>query len=310
MALNKKGMIFTILTISILSLFVISYGAYNLIQDRDPTSKRIKTLNNFAISVEHDLPRQLFISGYRAIFLFDKEILESGTYIDDANISLNEIFFNGTISGVHQDLMEDATFQAIQNFLTKNANKINADAELLNPEISLTQEDPWNIKIVLSTTLIIEDKGNLVSWNKPTLIEAYIPIKNFEDPLYSVSTQGNVINKINQTPYATFVTGSDYSNLSSHFQNSYYKASTSAPSFLDRLQGNLNANQNGIESLVNPQKLTDGGITVKYKSLIDYIYFSQTNPQKYQVPSISNLILDDEDNHLETYNVSGVAIPI
>lgn len=310
MALNKRGIIFTILTISILSLFAISYGAYNLIQDRDPINKRINTLNNFVASVEQDLPRQLFISGYRAIFLFNKEIIESGVYIVNINTSLSEIFFNGTILGAHQDLMEDATFQAIQNSLTKNANKINANVKLLNPEIALTQEDPWHIKIILNTTLIIEDKGDLVSWNKSILIKSYIPIKNFEDPLYSISTQGYVINKINQTPYSIFVTGSNYENLTSHFQNSYYKASTSAPSFLDRLQGNLNANPNGIESLVNPQKLTDNGIDVKYKSVIDYIYFSQANPQKYQIPSITNLILDDENNHLEIYNVSEIAILI
>lgn len=310
MALNKKGMIFTILTISLLSLFAISYGAYNLVQDREPTNKRINTLNNFVASVERDLPRQLFISGYRAIFLLDKKILESGSYINDVNISLNEVFFNGTLDGIHQNLMEDATFQAIQNFLTKNANKINANIRLLNPEISLIQEDPWNLKVILNITLIIEDKGNLASWNKSTLIESYIPIKNFEDPLYSVNTRGNVINKINQTPYSTFVTGLNYENLKSHFENSYYKASASAPSFLNRLQGNLNPNQNGIESLVNPQKLTDAGIDVKYKSVVDYIYFSSYDPQKYKISPVNNLILDNEDNHLEIYNVSDVAILI
>lgn len=310
MALNKKGMIFTIVTITLLSLFATSYGIYTLIQDQSSTNKRIDTLNNFVASVEQDLPRQLFISGYRAIFLFDKRILDSGSYIENVNDSLNELFFNGTLNGVHQDLMEDATFPAIQDFLTGNANKVNANIELLNPQISLTQEDPWNLKIILNTTLIIEDKGNLVTWNRSASIESYISVENFEDPLYSVNTFNKVTNKINQTPYSTFVTGSNYENLSSHFQNSYYKASTSAPSFLDRLQGNLSANQNGIESLVNPQNLVDQGISVQYKSVVDYIYFSSDNPQKYQVPSVSNLILDDEDGHLEMYNVSGVAVPV
>lgn len=206
--------------------------------------------------------------------------------------------------------MEDATFTAMQNFLAGNANKINADIELLNPEITLTQEDPWNLKVVLNITLIIEDRGKLVSWNRSALIESYIPIKDFEDPIYSTNTFGKVTNKINQTPYSTFVTEGDYTNLTSHFGNSYYIASTSAPSFLNRLQGNLIANQNGIESLVNPQKLIDQGISVKYKSVVDYIYFSSDDPQKYTVPTISNLILDNEDNHLATYNVSGVAVPV
>ncbi|MCK5449914.1 hypothetical protein KAI32_03540 [Candidatus Pacearchaeota archaeon] len=310
MALGKKGMIFTIITISLLSLFAVSYSACYLIQDRSAINKRINTLNNFVASVEQDLPRQLFISGYRSVFLFNKRILDTGSYITDVNSSLNEIFFNGTLEGVQQDLMEDATFTAMQNFLTRNANKINANVELLDPKISLVQEDPWNLKIILNITLIIEDKGGLVSWNRSASIESYIPIKDFEDPLYSTNTLGKVTNKINQTPYLTFVDGADYTNLTSHFENSYYKASTSAPSFLNRLQGNLTADQNGIESLVNPQKLIDQGISVQYKSVVDYIYFSSDNPQKYTVPAINNLILDNEDNHLAIYNVSGVAVPV
>ena len=302
-------MIFTIITITLLSLFAVSYGAYNLIQDRSAINKRINTLNNFVASVEQDLPRQLFISGYRAVFLFNRKILDTGSYINDVNSSLNEIFFNGTLDGVHQDLMEDATFTATQNFLTGNAKKINANIKLLNPKIFLTQEDPWNLKIILNLTLIIEDKSGLVSWNRSASIESYIPIKDFEDPLYSTNTFGKVTNKINQTPYSVFVTGADYTNLTSHFENSYYKASTSAPSFLNRLHGNLTGDQNGIESLVNPQKLIDQGISIQYKSVVDYIYFSSGNPQRYTVPAISNLILDNEDNHLVIYNVSGVAVP-
>ncbi|MDH3324243.1 MAG: hypothetical protein OEL89_01240 [Candidatus Peregrinibacteria bacterium] len=303
-------MVFTLITITLLSLFVVSYGAYSLVQDRSSVNKRINTLNNFVSSTEQDLPRQLFISGYRSVFLFDKKILDTGSYIWDVNASLNEIFFNGTLDGVYQDLMEDATFSAMQNFLTGNANKINADIQLLNPIISITQEDPWNLKIALNITLIIEDRGGLVKWNRSEQIVNYIPIENFEDPVYAVNTQNKVSNKVNRTPYSVFVSGADYTNLISHFENSYYRASASGPSFLNRLQGDLSADQNGIESLVYPQDLISQGISVKYKSVVDYIYFSSENPQAYSVPAVNNLILDDEDNHLEIYNVSGVAVAI
>lgn len=308
MVLNKKGIIFTLVTVTILSLFAVSYGTYTLVQDHSATNKRITTLNNFISSVERDLPRQIFISGYRAIFLMEKRILDEGQYITNVNNSLNELFFNGTFDGTHQNIMDEATFPNIQNFLTNNADKINAQIELLNPTISITQEDPWNLKITLNTTLIVKDKNNIASWNKSSSITSLIPIKNFEDPFYSINTQNKVINKINQTPYQIFVTDSDYTNLTSHFQNSFYKASTSAPSFLKRLQGDFSTDSNGIESFVNPQKLTDQGISVKYKSVVDYIYFSTSDPQKYTIPAINNLILDDEDNHLATYDVSDAAI--
>lgn len=311
MVLNKKGMVLTLVTITLLSIFAVSYGTYSLIQDRSSINKRINTLNNFVASVEQDLPRQLFVSGYRSIFLFNKKIIETSEYIDDVNDSINEIFFSGTLDGTTQDLMTDATFTAIQNFLSNNANKINAEVNLLDPKIELTQDDPWNLKFTLSITLIITDKGGLASWNRSASIVSFVPITNLEDPLYSANTQGKVTNKVNQTPYLTFVTGANVANLKDHFQNSYYKASTSAPSYLKRLEGDLSADPNGIESLVYPQDLTDAGINVKQKSVIDYIYFSTSDPQAYRVSAISNnFIIDDQDNHLALYNVTAIAVAI
>ncbi|MFH0808402.1 MAG: hypothetical protein V1888_02190 [archaeon] len=306
---GKRAIILTLVTITILSLFAITYTTYTLIQNRETINTRIETLNNFVTSTEQDLQRQTYISGYRAIFLLNKEILDTGNYISNPETSLSEIFFNGTLNGATQDLMDDATFSSLQNFLTTNANKINANISLQNPTITISQNDPWHLAITFNTTLIIQDKGNLASWNKPTSITSQIPVSSFEDPIYSVNTAGKVLNKINQTPYSNFVTGSDYSNLQAHFQNSLYISSTSAPSFLMRLQGNLSASPQGIESLVNPQTLATAGISAKYKSVVDYIYFSTNNPAKYTVPAVNNLILDNQDNHLATYDVSGIAVP-
>ncbi len=305
----KKGIFLTLITIIILTLFAATYTTYTLFEDRSPINNRITTLNSFVASVEQDIPRQTYISGYRAIFLFNKQITDTGIYISNIDTLLNEIFFSGTLNGIHQDLMDDATFSEIESFLSTNAEKINANLTLQNPTISISQDDPWNIKITLNTTLIIKDKGNLASWNKTSSIVSLIPITNFDDPIYSANTQGKVLNRINQTPYQTFVTGADYTNLQTHFQNSLYKTSTSAPNFIMRLQGNLSASPTGIESLVNPQKLADVGISAKYKSVVDYIYFSTSDPSKYTIPAVSNLILDDEDGHLAVYNVSGVAVP-
>ncbi len=310
MVLNKKAVFFTLITITILTLFATSYTTHTFFKNRESINNRITTLNNFVQSIEEDLPRQIYISGYRTIFLFNKRIVETSSYITNTQSSMEELFFNGTLCGETQSLMNDATFTNLQNFLKSNSQKINANINLQNPTIALSQNDPWNLKITFNATLIIEDNGGLASWNKTSSIDVLIPIANFDDPIYAANTAGKILNRINQTPYKTFATGGDYTNLTTHFQNSLYKESTSAPSFLMRLQGNLSSSPNGIESLVNPQKLADVGISVKYKSVIDYIYFSANDPIKYTVPSFPNLILDNESNHLEIYNVSGVAVVI
>jgi hypothetical protein len=307
---EKKAVLLTLITITILSLFAITYTTHSLFQDRFAVNERISTLNSLVASIEQDLPRQIYISGYRSILIFSRQIVEEGVYVSDLDASLSELFFNATLDGYHQDLMDDAVFSSIESFLSTNAQKVNADISLQNPTISMSQSDPWNIEVILDVNLIVNDKGGLANWNKTLSVVSLIPITNFDDPVYSVNTAGRVLLRINQTPYQTFVTGSDYTNLQDHFQNSLYIASTSAPNFIMRLQGNLSSSPTGIESLVNPQKLADVGISAKYKSVVDYIYFSAYDPTKYTVPAVSNLILDDQDNHLAKYNVSGVAVPV
>lgn len=297
--MNKKAMFFTILAIAILSLFVVSYTFSSVIKDRKSINKRITTMNNFVFSVEQDLPRQLYISGYRTIFLFEKSIADTGIYITNLNEKFQEAFFNGTINGEVQEVMQGATFSDIQTSLNEKANKINADVSLTNPSFAVEQEDPWHIKVTLTANLLIKDKTNLVSWNKTSVIVTYISIENFEDPLYVVNTGGLVTNKINRTVYEVPIA---IANLPSHAENSFYINSTSAPSFLDRLQGNLEANENGIESLVYFPRLSAQGITIKDKSCVDYIYFSSSNPSAQNIAGMPDWFkLDNE--HLGLYGV-------
>ena len=94
----------------------------------------------------------------------------------------------------------------------------------------------------------------------------------------------------------------DVSNLQKHVDNSLYINSSLAPSFLDRLQGKLSANANGIESLVNLQKLSNQGLSISSKSVVDYIYFSSNNPSSYNINGMYNWFRLDND-HLDIYKV-------
>lgn len=300
---NKKAMVFTILVIAIIVLFLASYTIYSITQNRESVRKRISTLNNFVFSTEKDLSRQLYISGFRIIFLFEERIVETGSYITDLDSRFQEAFLNGTLYQQSEELMLGATFSDIESSIKERAAKINADVTLSSPSLFVTQEDPWNVKIILTTDLLITDSTNLALWNKTINAVTYISVENFEDPLYILNTQGLVTNKINKTPYEIFTYESDVSNLSSHTENSYYIASAEAPSFFDRLQGITTANENGIESLVYLPQLSAQGLIVKDKSVVDYIYFSTNNPLSYYISGMPTWFkLDNE--HLDVYNVS------
>jgi hypothetical protein len=304
---NKRGIFFTLLSIVIISIFIVSFIFISGVSERRAVGKRIESLNDFVSSVEEDLPRQLFISGFRIIFLFEREVVENGNYINNLDDSFDEVFFNWTLNGVGQDSALKYAFDDIENALRLKAKKINANVSLTNPVISVSQDDPWNVKVTLVSDLVIRDEGNLAFWNKSSVIVSYIPVQNFDDPIYLINTNGLVSNKVIRTPYTTFVSGSDVSNLLDHAANSYYDASIEGPSFLDRLQGLTGANANGIESMVNLQELSGQGMNVLDKSVVDHIYFSTGNPGACNVlptgmPSWFKL----DSGHLAKYEVSCV----
>jgi len=303
--MNKKGIFFTILVIVILSLFLISYTFFSLAEQRRLIQKRIETMNSFLFSVEENLERQLFISGFRIIFLFEKHILEGrgqGTngYIADVNASFQEAFYNGTIEGYTDEeiqlLMNGVTFSNITDAINKKALKINVEINLLNPVVEITQEDPWNVKITLTINLAMQDLAGLASWNRTQVIVAYIPIQGFEDPIYPLETNDiTITNVINRTPYETFSSASEFLD---HEANTYYLNNSDAPSFLDRLEGNIAASSSccGIESLV----VTKLGSIIQGRSIVDHKYFLGTSADQPPScnPPLSSLYKIDNPHHL------------
>ncbi len=303
--MNRRGVFFTLVVIAAISLFLISYTFYKNYSSRDTIHDRVNTLNNFLFSVEENLERQIFISGFRSIFIMQKESIENGFYISNVSHSLNELFFNGTFNSVDQPIMLGATFSDLQVDILQKANKINADIFLSNPSIFIRQSDPWNIEVVFNVELNAQDQGNLVRWNKTQTYYSKIPIKDFEDPLYLLNTGGAISNKIIQTPFTNFTSGSSTANLNNHTSSKYYKSNPQAPSYLNRLQGSNLADENGIESFVYSPQLSNQGITPKDKSLVDYIYFSSDNPISCRITGMPSWFKVDQQ-HLDDYGLNGL----
>ncbi|PIN88851.1 hypothetical protein COU60_05515 [Candidatus Pacearchaeota archaeon CG10_big_fil_rev_8_21_14_0_10_34_76] len=305
MDMNKKGIFFTFVVIVILTLFILTYTFYSDVKDRKSIQKRITTMNDFVFSVEKDIPRQLYISGFRTIFLIQKDIIENGNYVQDLNQTFDNAFFNGELNGQIQEIMLGATFSDIEDNLKQKADKLNLNISLSNPEISVFQTDPWNIEFHLISNFYVVDQGNLASWNKTQDFVGIISIESFEDPLYTLNTNNLVVNKIKKTPHSVFVTGQNVSNLLNHTLESYYISSSLSPSFLDKLQGESTANEHGIESLVNLQELAAQGMQMKDKSVVDYIYFSDINPNSCKVNGMPSWFRIDSDR-LELYQVQEI----
>ncbi|MDP2925051.1 MAG: hypothetical protein Q8N99_01635 [Nanoarchaeota archaeon] len=304
---NKKGFFFTVSAIFILSLFILGYGIYQMTNDRTPINKRIDSLNDFMAFYEKDLPRQIYITGFRSIFLAEKSIVITGNPVNNISAMLSEAFFNGTMNGEHQELIVGARLSDLQRSLSLNSRIMNLNGSLNARSISITQEDPWNVLITLDANIYIYDLEGLAYINTTKNITTYIPINNFEDPLYVIYTGGIITNKIKKTIFLPFVTGSDVTNLINHAKNSSYIDSTLAPSFLDRIEGRITPSPYGIESLVDAQRLSLQSIPVRITSCVDYIYLVNNITTSHQIQGMPSWFRLD-DAHLDMYNVTGLVI--
>jgi hypothetical protein len=305
---NRRGFFFMMLTVIILSLFVISATVLTGYAARKSVQDRVSSVTDFVVSVEEDLPRMMFVFGYRAVYLAQGEIIDTG-YVSNFSEFFEEAFFNGTINGASDltidEILEDSTYYDLVDEFNERGSRLGVEVNFSNPSIDVTQEDPWNLRVTFSANFTASDVNGLVSWNKTMVVVKHIAISNFTDPFYVRNTNGLYNQRIVQTTYSLFSDGAD---LRDHMENGYYLNSSDAPSFIDRLEGRYNSqNANGIESLVNveeikntvPQEYFDE----KSKSMIDFQYFSSLDPPNSQVPGMPSWFRIDSARLVSVYGL-------
>ena len=300
MRFNKRGVFFTSVVLVVVSIFVVSYTVYSSLDNTDSVQKRVDSMNNFVIASEEDLSRQIYVSGFRILFLMQKQIIETGDYLE-VNSTFENAFFNGTINGVKNEeiesLMEGATFSGIRQSLESRASRINVLVNMTSPEIEVTQDDPWNVKIIFRSDLEINDVSGLASWDRRQEIVAYVPIEGFEDPIYPIESNNPAITVIiNKSEFDSF---NNSNELVTHAENTWYINTPISPSFLDRMEGNLNSQSpHGIESLAVPELSSKSDI-----SIVDYEYFKNTPGSIPEISGLPNWFYIDSE-HESIYSLN------
>ncbi|MFH1209523.1 MAG: hypothetical protein V1663_01925 [archaeon] len=307
MAINKRGMVFSIITIAMITMFIIflvSQNQYKLSDKTDSDSIRIITMNEFINDVELDLERGMYISGFRSILSMNEYIANNGVFLINTESSFKEAFFNGSINNQQSSLMTSATFPNWISNIQSKADLFNLNIEFENEHLEVLQREPWYITLIYNATINLTDKQNTAYWIKYESIETQININGFEDPLYIIKSYGVSTNIINQTIYAgNYVNGLDVSNLYNHVDNSLYDHNPNATNFLMRFENNLNPSSCcGIESFVNEQELNPQQSSDK--SNIDWIFFNPSlNPASHTVTGMQSWFrIDSEYEHNTQYN--------
>lgn len=311
---SRRAQFFTGIAILLILLMFASFEVYSLVKERNSVTTRVSSMDNFLFSMEKNLERQMYISGFRILLLAENEVTKTGHYVNTTAF-FQEAFFNGTVNGQSNvSLLLGVTYPDLIDSINRNAAKINVQVSIANSSINVSQDDPWNVKFSLISDFVMEDKEGLARWDKKQVVSAYIPVEGFEDPVFVVNSFAKVSRKIAKTPYeGDYVSEmGDVSHLLDHFEKGYYAENPAAPSFLKKLEGDFSSDPNGIESFVDTRVFKKQGIPTTTKSCIDYIYFSSSDPHHAGASGMpSEFRIDDTDppRHEVKYQVYRVIIP-
>ena len=309
--MKRKGVLFT-LTAIILLFFILtlfsSYKNFNLREKSFVIENRITTIKNFISDFERDAERALYIASYRSILGMSEYVASTSAYFDDTEAAFMELVINGTVQGIIMNVTNSSNLDLWEQKVQLQADNFGIDINMYNKSVTVSQTTPWQIRIDLDFFLNTSDKRGIASWEKSEHFETTINIRGFEDPFFIIGSQGLFSQTVQQSLYEHFVNlaDNDTTNLSLHIEGGYYIASPKAPSYLMRFEGNTSNSSLGIESLVDVGQLIALDLQ-KNKSIVDHIYWSDLDPERFHVRNMSSWVkLDNESGRLADYDVDNL----
>lgn len=305
--MKKKGFIYMSVVLVFLAIMMSVFYTREVFsgEQADIITSRIKTMNSFVEDLSVDADRAGYISGFRALLSLEEYISTQGVFLTDVESSFKEAFYNGTIGNYTPMIMIDSSFSEYIQRVNQKVGEIGINIIWEVTDLRLSQSDPWTVVVDIDSNITVNDARGLASWTFNKTLQSSVSIYNLKDPLYSVNTLGRVESFIQKTNITEFVVNNQTDNLIEHIENSYYRESSSAPSFIMRFEGDLSSSSNGIESLVDISFLEkQEDIIVKYdRSIVDYIYFgSQTTNNSCSVQNMPSWF-EIDDNHIIDYEI-------
>ena len=316
--LQKRGIFFTFIAITIMALFIIIYtpqADISLQKDTQAVKNRISSLDNYASDLESSyFEAVLRAATYKTILSLAYYVESTGLKIPDLDSAFSEVIVNGTFNGIPIDaitgkkIMENNTITNWSNKIIETAkDTYNVNTTIKVNNVAVYQTSPWNIDARLSIDINI--KSNVAEWNRENVtVISTISIEGFDDPLYIINTNRAYINKIKRSSVEFYQW--NISQTREHLRNGTYVhwENSDAPNFLMRF-GNITTNSSccGIESLVNPNKINPSD---QIESYADYQFFNQTYlaqcSQLYNITGLWNEFryFKLDIDHVTRYNIT------
>jgi len=290
---SKRGIFFTLMSVILVTLMILSISVIpkpRFSSDAERVALRVETMNDFVIDLDEDLERAAYIISYATLLRIDGAVVENGSYVHDLPRAFSAAFINGTLdsSDAGISLTLNDSFQDYTRRIAEQATSLGIQSSVTIEKVDISQQDPWSVSVRVSMTLNVTDQEGTARWIQQKNISSIISIIGFEDPVYHLKSLGRVTKTIAKSPLETYVTGGVTDDLKRFINASWYRNSTSAPTFLMRLSGNFSANPEGIESMVYLQEFIQQGLSIQERSDIDHLYFSNITHTAQKVTNVTD----------------------
>lgn len=332
MALRKKGIFFTLISLFIVAILLLVASSQSAVTLRDEvpvTQTAVSIGNNYIQSLDEIyLSRTLAAASYRALKTLIVYMNSTGNFLidqTDFNAKFAELVVNGTIDHdpvldyAGQNIMLDYNLTQrlvdIENISAKVYNintTFNKDYSSINSSVIAYQSvDTGSRYIFVNVTLNYTVNISLAYWSRVAVIQALTPISELDDPLYTLSWT-KVLPL--PTPDKAFTNKFYWSttpifNISIFNQlinRSEYIYSRRAPNFISRFYDDYTPSDCcGLESAVNPaiinDNLYDSSSDHPMKSFLDWCYFGpeprcQVGSELWNITGVSNYTLGGYNN--------------
>ncbi len=353
--MDNKGYIYTLITITLalmlLSLALFYFESTGTKVEDISTKLRTDELYYFVESMGYDLDRSVHITAQRAATYAIDEVIETGRGLGDYDMegrnctafvyglngsqaAIAELMLCGTLYGVGTDsaeYMQNHTLLDWIGKMEKAGDELNFDVDIEVKGINLYAYDIGNFAVLTMLDVGVKDRLGISGYeqrNMPVL--SLIPTRGMEDPLYLLKTREPAL-------IPRFVPCNESAVVDARVVDSWidtqcYRAVDSAynaPSFFDRIDGNLYLSEKyleqslwlkgslgsggkliGIENFLNPERMSRYGIPVNVNNTwVDYLYWQNVSGE-CTVNGTAHAYFRIDQGHGLLYNITNLSCSI
>ncbi|MBU1198744.1 MAG: hypothetical protein KKF46_06525 [Nanoarchaeota archaeon] len=305
---NKKGIVFTILSIVIAIFFTITFSARTekpLDYHVDITNARITVIHSYTENFFDYAELSSSISGYSALQGVIEDLNNMNAYNPDFETQYVNCVETGmlTDSKVCPNMINKTLYYYLNKIKNLTQQEFNLESSYEIRNISVNQTKPFSIELRMNITLNITDAYANASDTR--ILTSSVDINGLLDPVYLIN--GTYNQTINQTSLRRAGKWNS-TDLIQLYNNHEYREYNNATKFIDRIKGNFTPSNLGIESFVNhthPDVSYDENDT-----MVDYLFwqgvkFNCQTPRVLEIndTSIINPFYQLDVDHIDSFDI-------